>query len=213
MQPGGRVVAADLSRQMLDVATARARAEGVGNIEFVQQDGEALQFPRQSFDAVMNAYGLMFCPEPPRALEEAHRVLKPGGRIALVTWDVPSHNPFFTVIRDVAAGFFVLPDPGPDEPNPFRLASAGRVRSMLEDAGFVSIEVESMTMVFEFDSAIDYYRIFSDYAWRARLEALSPDENARFIQAVTEATRPYTKGGRVQLATRSLCASARTRLR
>jgi SAM-dependent methyltransferase len=208
VQPGGRVVATDLSRQMIDVASERARAGGLHNIEFVQRDGEDLEFQSQSYDAVTNAYGLMFCPDPPRALAEAHRVLVPDGRIALVTWALPSNSPFFTVIRDIAAEFFVLRDPGPGEPNPFRLASADTLRSMLEETGFFSIRVESLTMTFECDSALDYCRIFTDYGWKSRIDSLPSDENARFQQAVTEATRPYTDGGRLRLAATSLCASA-----
>jgi SAM-dependent methyltransferase len=150
----------------------------------------------------------MFCPDPPRALAEAHRVLVPDGRIALVTWALPSNSPFFTVIRDIAAEFFVLRDPGPGEPNPFRLASAGTLRSMLEETGFFSIRVESLTMTFECDSALDYCRIFTDYGWKSRIDSLPSDENARFQQAVTEATRPYAHGGRLRLAATSLCASA-----
>lgn len=206
--PSGLVVAIDLSSQMIDAAAERARAGGVENIEFAQQDAEELQFPSQSFDVVMNVYGLMFCPEPPRALAEAHRVLAPDGRIAIVTWDLPSHNPFFSVIREVAAGFFELREPGPDEPHPFRLASADGIRSMLEDAGFGLIQVETMTMVFEFDSVHDYCRIFSDFAWRSRLDALSSDENARLVESVTEATRDFMDDGRLRLATSSVCASA-----
>ena len=194
---------------MLSVAAERARADGLDNIEFVQRDAEDLQFGNESFDAVTNAYGLMFCPEPPRALVEAHRVLRPGGRIALVTWDLASTSPFFSVIRDVAAGFFVLRDPGPDEPGPFRLASADVLRSMLDEAGFSSIHVESLPMAFEFESALDYCRIFMDYGWSSRIDALPSNEKARFHQAITEATRRYVDGGRLRLAASSLCVSAR----
>lgn len=209
VQPGGRVLATDLSRQMIDVASERARAEGLNNIEFVQRDGEDLQFHGQSYDAVTNAYGLMFCPEPLRAIAEAHRVLVAGGRIALVTWDLPSHSPFFTVIRDVAAAFFVLRDPGPAEPNPFRLASADVLCSMLEQTGFSSIDVEILPMMFECDSALDYCRIFMDYGWKSRIAALPPEEKDRFYEAVAEATRPYAADGRLRLAASSLCACAR----
>ena len=202
------MVATDLSRQMIDVAAERARAEGLDSIEFVQRDGEDLQFHSQSYDAVTNAYGLMFCPDPPRALAEAHRVLLPGGRIALVTWDLPSNSPFFTVIRDITAEFFVLRDPGPDEPNPFRLASTDMLRSLLEEAGFSSVHVDHLTMTFDCDSALDYCQIFSDYGWKSRIDALPSDRKAHFHEAVTEATRPYVDGGRLRLATRSLCASA-----
>lgn len=208
VQPGGRVVATDLSSQMIGVAAEQARAEGLDNIDFVQRDAENLQFGNESFDAVTNAYGLMFSPEPPRALVEAHRVLRPGGRIALVTWDLPSTSPFFSVIRDVAGAFFVLRDPGPGEPSPFRLASPDVLRSMLEEAGFSSIHVERLPMTFECESARDYCRIFMDYGWSSRIDALPSDQKARFIQAVTEATRPYVHGGRLRLAAKSLCASA-----
>ena len=63
VRPGGRVVATDLSSRMIGVASDRARAEGLHHIEFVQRDGEDLQFHNESFDAVTNAYGLMFCTE------------------------------------------------------------------------------------------------------------------------------------------------------
>jgi ubiquinone/menaquinone biosynthesis C-methylase UbiE len=209
VQPGGRVVATDLSRQMLDVAAERARVEGLHHIEFVERDGEDLQFHNDSFDAVTNAYGLMFCPEPQRAITEARRVLVPGGGIALVTWDLPSHSPFFAAFLDVAAGFFTLRDPGPSEPNPFRLASADVLRSMLEQTGFSSIDVKSLPMTFECNSALDYCRIFMDYGWKSRIAALPPQERDRFYEAVAEATRAYADDGRLRLAARSLCACAR----
>jgi SAM-dependent methyltransferase len=151
----------------------------------------------------------MFCPEPLRDLAEAHRVLAAGGRIALVTWDRASQSPFFSVFRDVAAGFFPLRDPGPDEPNPFRLASADVLGSMLEQTGFSSIDVESLPMTFECDSAFDYCRIFMDYGWKPRMAALAPEAKDRLYEAVAEATRPYAADGRLRLGANSLCACAR----
>ena len=56
------------------------RADGLDNIQFVEMDAEQLTFDDASFDAVTNAYGLMFCPDLPRAIGEARRVLRPGGR-------------------------------------------------------------------------------------------------------------------------------------
>ena len=98
VRPGGSVVATDISPEMLAVASSRANADGLDNIEFVEMDAEQLKFDDAEFDAVTNAYGLMFCPDVPRAFREAHRVLRPGGRFALVTWDDPSQSPFFSVM-------------------------------------------------------------------------------------------------------------------
>jgi hypothetical protein len=79
---------------------------------------------------------------------------------------------------------------------------------MLEEAGFSSVHVDLLTMTFECESALDYCQIFKDYSWKSRIDALPSDENAELYQAVTEATRRYITGGRLQLAARSLCASA-----
>jgi ubiquinone/menaquinone biosynthesis C-methylase UbiE len=89
VRPRGSVVATDISPEMLAVASSRATADALDNIEFVEMDAEQLKFDDAAFDAVTNAYGLMFCPDLPRASREAHRLLKPGGRFALVTWDDP----------------------------------------------------------------------------------------------------------------------------
>ena len=46
-------------------------------------DAEALSFPARTYDAVLCALGLMYVPDPVRALREMHRVLAPSGRLAL----------------------------------------------------------------------------------------------------------------------------------
>jgi SAM-dependent methyltransferase len=209
VRPGGRVIAVDLSSEMIAVASEQAAALGVDEIEFRQMDAEALSFSDRTFDAVTNAYGLMFCPDPAGAVREGHRVLGPGGRIALAVWAEPSKCPFLTTIRDAASRLLHFPEPPPDEPHPFRLASADALRSLLEAAGFSDVRVESLPMTFECESADEYCRIFADLAMKSRIAALSPEEAGRFRDAVAQAVRPYTVNGRVRATTTSLCASAR----
>ncbi len=194
---------------MITVASRRAKSERLDNIEFVQMDAEALRLPDVSFDIVTNAYGLMFCADPARALEESRRVLVPGGRVAIAVWDEPSKSPFFTVIRDAAQRFLALPEPAPHEPNPFRLASADLLGSMLKDAGFSSIAVNSFPMTFDCKSSDEYCQIFADFAWKARMAALSSDGMKRFKDAVADAVRPHVTGERVTLVATSLCAFGR----
>ena len=119
VRPGGTVVATDISPEMVAVASRRAKADGLDNIQFVEMDAEQLRFHDASFDAVTNAYGLMFCPDRQRALAEIRRVLKPGGRARSSTWDDPSKSPFFSVISGVAAPFLSLQPPDPSRPWPF----------------------------------------------------------------------------------------------
>src|SRR5678810_359704 len=83
---------------------------------------------------------------PSTCVSRTHRVLKPGGRCAFVTWDEPSRSPYFTVIVGVASTFLSLPPIDPADPGPFRLAAARHLESMLRTSGFSDVRVDSYPM-------------------------------------------------------------------
>jgi len=178
VRPGGTVVATDISPEMLAAASSRANADGLDNIEFVEMDAEQLKFADAEFDAVTNAYALMFSPDPLRASREAHRVLKPGGRFALVTWDDPSKSPFFSVITLVAAPFLSLQPPDSAAPGPFRLSSSTELESLLRESGFSDVRIDGVVMTLELASTAEYLQVFSDVAWKARVASLSDKDLA-----------------------------------
>jgi SAM-dependent methyltransferase len=88
--PSGSVVGLDAGAGMLAVASRLAPA-----IEWRQGTAEALPFERDSFDAVVSQFGLMFFPDRILALREIMRVLRPGGRIAVAVWDSLEHTPAY----------------------------------------------------------------------------------------------------------------------
>ena len=77
---GVKVVASDLSGQMLAAGDAANRTYGV-EVPLVQADARALPFANASFDVTFTSYGAIpFVPDAIRIHQEAHRVLRPGGR-------------------------------------------------------------------------------------------------------------------------------------
>jgi SAM-dependent methyltransferase len=83
LRPGQslRYVAADISTDMLDRARARAAALGRDDIEFVEADIERMPFEDNEFDLCVSFNGLHCLPDPPAAVREIARCLKPGGRL------------------------------------------------------------------------------------------------------------------------------------
>ncbi len=77
----GKVDGVDVSESMMKIA--RARCEDFPNVEFHEADAVDLPFEDGTFDAVMSSMVFEYLPDVPSALTEIHRVLKPGGRVAI----------------------------------------------------------------------------------------------------------------------------------
>lgn len=106
---GGRVVAVDIEPRMVERVQARARAEGVDNVEARVADVYDLPFDEGAFDAAYLIAVIGEIPEPERALAEFHRVLRPGGTLAFseVLLD-PDYVRAATLMRRAAAAGFRL---------------------------------------------------------------------------------------------------------
>ncbi|MGB7370294.1 class I SAM-dependent methyltransferase [Erythrobacter sp.] len=81
---GAHVTVADINQDMLDVGAQRAMerggADGEGSLVFTRQNAEEVGFPANTFDAYTIVFGIRNVTFKDKALAEAHRVLKPGGR-------------------------------------------------------------------------------------------------------------------------------------
>jgi ubiquinone/menaquinone biosynthesis C-methylase UbiE len=95
--PGIRLTAIDLSPAMLALARERAAAAGL-EVDLRLGDAEALAFDDASFDTVVCTLALCTIPRPERAVAEARRVLRPGGRF-LVLDHVRSPNPAVRLVQ------------------------------------------------------------------------------------------------------------------
>lgn len=150
--PSGHVVAADISRPMLD--RARERLGRLANTSLAVEDGQALTTPDGSFDAVLCSMALMLFPDPARGLAEFGRVLREGGRAA-VSVNTRPERAFVTRVNaaigrhvqsraEAAARYFSLGDPV-------------RLRRLFETAGFREVEVTLEVRRYTFSSFDEYF--------------------------------------------------------
>lgn len=74
----------DVTPAMLDLARRRIRRHGWANVRVRESDAAQLPFPEASFDRAICAYAMNIIPDYGRAIEEAARVLAPGGRLVVL---------------------------------------------------------------------------------------------------------------------------------
>ena len=137
----GSVLGVDLSSRMLEEARRRGELEGLTNVQSLQADAQVHPFEPAAHDLVISVFGAMFFSEPAAAFGNIAQSLRPGGRLAMLSWRGFDHNEWLTTIfRTLAAGRH-LPRPAPGTPGPFGLADRATVISMLAEAGFSDIEL------------------------------------------------------------------------
>lgn len=82
---GATVIASDLTPELLEIGRTDAETQGV-DLTFEEADAEALPYEDDSFDVVLSCVGVMFAPHHAVAAQELTRVVRPGGRLALINW-------------------------------------------------------------------------------------------------------------------------------
>ena len=145
---GAKIVATDFSPGMV----ARVEAAGIENIEARVMDGQALDLPDESFDAVFSIFGLIMFPDWRKGLSEMHRVTRPGGYGVIGSWQKRGAATFMLLgeIRQVL--FPELPlAPMPEAMKV--LSDAESFAQAFIDAGYRDPSIEHVTHDFELDVA------------------------------------------------------------
>ena len=212
--PMGGVVISDQAEAMLAGARARAVELGLSNLEFQVLNAEWIDLPLASVDAVLCRWGYMLMADPATALSETRRVLRPGGRVALATWDAVEQNPWAHLPAQELAARRLGPTGGAAAgPGPFALSSPERLTELLEHAGFAEVHVEAIQLhrrhaSFEelWETTLDLSRGFHD-----AVLSRPPAEVAAIRASLTERFAPFTaEDGTLGVPGRTLlaCASA-----
>ena len=143
--PSGLVLGIDRNDQVLEMARAQARAQGLANLELRVAEAETFEPGPLPFDVATCRWAVMFFDSPERALERIRGALVPGGVFVAALWAEPERVPWASVPREVLARYGIeMPSPSSDGPGVFRFADPDRIRQAWSAAGFRIDQIEEL---------------------------------------------------------------------
>jgi ubiquinone/menaquinone biosynthesis C-methylase UbiE len=207
----GRVICADFSPTMVDIARRRGEELGLTNVEYRVMDAERIELEDDSVDGVLCRCGYMLMPNPAAALAETRRVLRPGGRLALAVWREAERNPWISIVGRMLLARGHVPPPEPGAPGMFTMARDERIRELLENAAFTVLRIEEIPVLFTYDSLDEYiHRARDTGGVFARVWREVPDREREEMEAeLCDAFAPFAVDGRYEFPGVAVAAAAR----
>jgi SAM-dependent methyltransferase len=206
----GDALGVDLSRAMLARGTERAAAEGLHNVTFEQADVQVHPFADAAYDLVISRFGVMFFADPVAAFANLARATARGGRLAVVAWQPFAGNEWVEVPRAALALGRDLPPIPEDVPGPFGLADPERIRRILGEAGWSSVEVDDVHATYDYgkEAATAAQHASEIGVFRVLFEGLDDAQTARAMDTLTAAMVDNTTPDGVHLDSKIWVVSA-----
>ncbi|WP_157912767.1 class I SAM-dependent methyltransferase [Candidatus Promineifilum breve] len=183
VRPGGQVTGIDLSPLMIATAGEKARARGLENMSWRTGDMARLDFPDNSFDAVMCVLGLFFAQDMVAQAAELWRVVQPGGRLTVTTlgreWFAPLDSVFTAAVATIAPGTA-------QDYAPARTSDPAIVADILSAAGIPGVTISSETYNLPLRAPADWWRVVMGTGLRRTVLAMEAEAVAR-VRAHNEA--------------------------
>lgn len=199
----GHVTGVDIAPGMVEALAADLAARGIDNAQVQVGDAEALDFPDASFDAVLAGFMIFFCPDPEQVLSEFFRVLRPGGVVALTTFDGDTPSSF---LREVGKELFG----GEQEPRASEAFDRAEVLDpALVAAGFRPPEAFDVHEQVRFESAEQMERWHRSHFARLLLEVLDERQLGIYRHRMDEHLEAFRVGDAFVLPQRARVTVAR----
>lgn len=188
--PGGSVAGVDLNQGMLSVA--RRESAGIEPaIEWRLGDAQNLPYADATFDVAICQQGLQFIPDQPLALREIHRVLAPGGRLALGILRSTDHNPGYAILSNLLEEH-VSPEAGAMMRSPFAPLGPNALRGLIAGAGFQNVQIIIGVASARFPSVEEFVRQEAASSPLAGpLGGLPADVREQMLGDLRQALEPY----------------------
>ncbi|MGE5300360.1 MAG: class I SAM-dependent methyltransferase [Acidobacteriota bacterium] len=174
--PGMRVTGVDFSPGMLAQAREKAKAEDIGNAEFLEMDMHEITLPDGFFDAAVCAFGIFFAEDMTKQLRHIADKIRPGGKVVISCFYQDSFRPLVEMLSERLERYGV-------ERPPLRwelIATEPKCQALFRDAGLEEIRVERKDLGYYLKGPAEWWDIIWNAGFRNQVSQLSPEDLERF---------------------------------
>ncbi len=195
--PTGRIVGIDSAASMIESARRRAEELGIGNAEFFEQEGEHLDFPDESFDAIISRYAYPHFTNASAAFKESYRVLRKGGRLGASMHGAVELNPYICAPIMVMSKYHLNPSPLTAR-GPFALHTPALLEAELKKAGFSDVRAIAFDTLIVVDDFTYYWETQKQggASIRRALDAVPEEKRAEAEKAALASMERYVFNNR-----------------
>lgn len=181
IRAGAEVIGIDAAPGLLEIARKRNPKNN-----FLEEDIEALPFADNNFDVVAGFNSFQYAGSFERALAEAKRVLKPGGKLVLGFWAKPELSEATHVLKSIGS---LLPPPPPGTPGPFALSEDGKIESVFGSSGLKLTYKSMVACPFLYASLADGIKSFMGTGPAAA--AINHTDKKTVEDTIAKALKPF----------------------
>lgn len=188
---GAAVTATDFAPGMVELLRARFAEQGARNCDAEVMDGQALDLRDDQFALSVSMFGVIFFPDIDAGLRELARVTRPGGRVAVATWDLAGFR-LVDLVREALRQALPDLDLPASEPVWARIGDADGLRTALAGVGLDPVEVHHLTHAWTWDDPEGFFRDLP--AWSPPVQPLFQVLDPAQIDAGAEAFAALVSG-------------------
>ncbi|MGD9968849.1 MAG: class I SAM-dependent methyltransferase [Sulfuricurvum sp.] len=167
--PDANIYGVDISDEMLSIARSKTKEQGIGNITYLAQDVENLDFDGMKFGLITCGYALFFYPNMDKVVSDISARLSDGGKFIFSTFTDQAFQPYSKLFLEMLERDYTIVPPKRIEKR--QLTTKGEIKTLCECIAYDALEIHNVEIVFPMDIH-EWWKLLNSTGYKGLLAQL-----------------------------------------